>query len=218
MPAAEQFLLARYTLHEQVYFHKTTRCVEYMIAALLRAIARLATEGKKGALRTGLPPEHPLLRFFRPGGDTTENYLALDDAMVSGSFDALAKATDPNIASMARRIRNRDLFKTLDIAEFGGNDGRQRFKLRVIKNRFAEKINEGIVMIDDKASIGIYSEIGGDDEKMYKKLHILDGEQPVEISTLSKLVKALTDKRQFTRLYFAERADRDAARNSGGTL
>jgi len=30
-PAAEQFLLARYTLHEQVYFHKTTRCVEAMI-------------------------------------------------------------------------------------------------------------------------------------------------------------------------------------------
>src|SRR5947208_2816593 len=28
LPAAEQFLLARFTLHEQVYFHKTTRCVE----------------------------------------------------------------------------------------------------------------------------------------------------------------------------------------------
>ncbi|GAB1581017.1 HD domain-containing protein [Phyllobacterium phragmitis] len=30
LPAAEQFLLARYTLHQQVYFHKTTRCVEHM--------------------------------------------------------------------------------------------------------------------------------------------------------------------------------------------
>ena len=27
LPAAEQFLLARYTLHQQVYFHKATRCV-----------------------------------------------------------------------------------------------------------------------------------------------------------------------------------------------
>ena len=42
LPAAEQFLLARYTLHEQVYFHKTTRCVEAMIGKLLKRVSDLA--------------------------------------------------------------------------------------------------------------------------------------------------------------------------------
>jgi HD superfamily phosphohydrolase len=42
LPAAEQFLLARYALHEQVYFHKTTRCIEHMIEKLLRRVAESA--------------------------------------------------------------------------------------------------------------------------------------------------------------------------------
>ena len=67
-------------------------------------------------------------------------------------------------------------------------------------------------MLDDKAAIGIYAEIGGDEERMHKKLHILDGENPVEISRLSQLIHALETKKQFTRLYFADAAERDAAR------
>jgi hypothetical protein len=47
---------------------------------------------------------------------------------------------------------------------------------------------------------------------MHKKLHILDRGQPTEISKLSRLIDALVMKTQFTRLYFKELADRDAAR------
>ncbi|MGB3391038.1 MAG: hypothetical protein WBA88_24005 [Pseudaminobacter sp.] len=67
-------------------------------------------------------------------------------------------------------------------------------------------------MLDDKAAIGIYAEIGGDEERMHKKLHILDGDKPVEISGLSPLIHALETKKQFTRLYFSDTAERDAAR------
>lgn len=66
-------------------------------------------------------------------------------------------------------------------------------------------------MIDDKGSFGIYSEIGGESERMHKKLHILEGDVPVEISRKSKLISALGTK-QFTRIYFAEDADRNRAR------
>jgi HD superfamily phosphohydrolase len=43
LPAAEQFLLARYTLHEQVYFHKTTRADDREAAA-----ARGSSRGETG--------------------------------------------------------------------------------------------------------------------------------------------------------------------------
>src|SRR5690606_12084800 len=46
LPAAEQFLLARYTLHEQVYLHKATRCIEHMMSLLLRRVADLAQKRK----------------------------------------------------------------------------------------------------------------------------------------------------------------------------
>ncbi|WP_284309944.1 HD domain-containing protein [Labrys miyagiensis] len=212
LPAAEQFLLARYTLHQQVYFHKATRCVEHMIGKLFRALARLAAGKKNDIRRSGLSEEHPLLRFFSKGGETVENYLALDDTLVFGSIDAMSRAEDPDVAEVATRLRQRKLYKTLDIAEFGEDPGTQRSRLRRIREKLASQIDRETVMIDDKAAIGIYAEIGGDEEHMHKKLHILDGNKPVEISKLSPLIRALEQKKQFTRLYFADAFERDAAR------
>lgn len=70
------------------------------------------------------------------------------------------------------------------------------------------------VLKDDGAAVGIYSEIGGDDEREHKKLHILDGDRPVEISQLSEIIRALGEKKRFTRYYFAEESDRDRARRN----
>ena len=211
LPAAEQFLLARYTLHQQVYFHKATRCVERMIGKLLRAVA--AHSGRRGGWRsTGLHAEHSLLRFFGRDGETVENYLALDDALITGSLAALSHAEDPIISDIATRLRNRSLYKTLDLAEFGEDQGTQRAKLRRIRRLFEDKIATEKVLVDEGASIGIYGEIGGDEERMHKKLHVLDGGVPTEISKLSPLIGALVDKKQFTRVYFEDVADRDAAR------
>lgn len=212
LPAAEQFLLARYTLHEQVYFHKTTRCVEAMIGRLLAAVAAAACGAGDAPERTGLSSGHPLLCFFGEGGETVENYLALDDMLVLGALDAMAKAADPVIVEMASRLRERNLYKTLDLAEFGADKGTQASRRRRIENQFAEKLRDGRIIRDDTAAIGIYTEIGGDEERMHKRLHILDGGRPTEISKLSRLIQALEEKKPFRRFYFADKADRDAAR------
>lgn len=213
-PAAEQFLLARYTLHQQVYFHKATRCVEHMIGRLLRRVAEIAAGKRSEIRRCGVPETHPLMRFFSKGGDTVENYLALDDTLILGSLDALAEAEDKTVSELAIRLRDRKLYKTLDLAEFGEEDrGRQRARLRRIKERFANLMADESLMIDEKAAIGIYVEIGGDDDRMHKKLHILDDKKPVEISKLSPMIRALEEKTSFTRLYFANECDRDVARN-----
>lgn len=214
LPAAEQFLLARFTLSEQVYFHKATRCVEHMIGKMLRAVARLALGNRAERKKSGLPDDHPLLRFFVKAGETVENYLALDDALIFGSLEALSKAADTDVSEMANRLRERKLYKTLDIAEFGADQGTQRQKLKRIKAQLEAQIAAETVMIDDKGSFGIYSEIGGESERMHKKLHILEGDVPVEISKKSKLISALGTK-QLTRIYFAEDADRNRARGRG---
>ena len=210
-PAAEQFLLARFTLSEQVYFHRATRCVEQMIGKMLRSIAKSASGAKGDKKRSGLPDNHPLMRFFAKNGDTVENYLALDDTLIFGSLEALSKAGDASISDIANRLRERRLYKTLDIAEFGADAGIQRQKLKRIKAHFKDQIEGESVIIDDKGSFGIYSEIGGESEKMHKKIHILDGQNPVEITKKSELIRALTTK-NLTRVYFANEEDRNAAR------
>lgn len=65
----------------------------------------------------------------------------------------------------------------------------------------------------------IRRQIGGDDEKVHKKLHILDqAKGPTEITAMSDIIRTLQPKRQFTRYYFADADDRDKARErKGGT-
>ncbi len=214
LPAAEQFLLARYTLHQQVYFHKATRCAEHMIGKLLRALSRYAALGKNSESHTGLKKSNPLICFFSKNGETVSNYLALDDSLIIGSLESMSKAEDKVIAKLALQILNRKLYKTVDVAEFGEENGTQRKNKRRIENLFSIEIKEEKVILDDRASVSIYSEIGGDDEKMHKKLHILDGVEPTEISKLSPLIKALEVKKQFTRFYFENIEDRDKARTN----
>lgn len=213
LPAAEQFLLARYTLHEQVYLHKTTRCVEHMIAKLLIRAADLIA--KVGHADTGLDENHPLVRFFRKDGATLANFLALDDIVVGGAIERMTSASDQSIAELARRLRNRELYKTLDLRSFGHSDeGSQRYAARRIDKEFAKGRENGSVIKDEGAAIGIYTQIGGDDDKTHKKLHILDAGQPKEITELSVVVRELAEKkRQFIRYYFETESDRNRARS-----
>lgn len=215
LPAAEQFLLARYTLHEQVYLHKTTRCIEHMIAELLKRVAE-ATEKSDSSARTGLEEDHPLLRFFGTSAPSVQEYLVLDDMVVMAGIERMAYAADPEISSLATRLRNRDLYKTLDVRIFG-DEGRQARQTRKIDREFADQLKAGTVLKDQKAAVGIYTEIGGDDEKAHKKLHVLDGRgEPREITALSKRIDVSNYKIQFTRYYFESVFDRDRARGEKG--
>jgi hypothetical protein len=102
----------------------------------------------------------------------------------------------------------------LDLGWFGYDAGRQRREARRIDRDFAKGLENGRVIKDEGAAIGIYTQIGGDDDKTHKKLHILDAGGPREITELSVVVRELAEKkRQFTRYYFETESDRDRARS-----
>jgi uncharacterized protein len=211
LPAAEQFLLARHTLHEQVYFHKTTRCAQKMVGKLLRRIAKLAT-GAEAAHETGLPLNHPLLRFYQEGSETLAAYLDLDDSVVLGALSLMTHARDALVQDLALRIQSRRLYKTMDVGEFGSDPGRQAQKVRDIEQHFEQAIQGESVIKDDEAALNIYSVVGGDEERIHKRLHILDAMKPKEISELSPIIKALNDKKMPIRFFFEKQEDRDQAR------
>lgn len=212
LPAAEQFLLSRFTLHEQVYFHKTTRCIEAMVSRLLGRVATLAADRDAAPRLTGLPRDHGLLLFFDPKGETVENYLKLDDVMVSAGMAIMAAAADEVVRDLAVRLRARNLYKTLDISYFGTDEGAQEAAKDRIAKKFAAKLESGEIILDEAAVVSAYTRIGGYDEKNHKKLYILDAGSPKEITDLSDLVKALAKKAKFTRYYFVSESDRDEVR------
>ena len=212
LPAAEQFLLARYTLHEQVYFHKTTRSVEYLIAQLLGRVADVARSTEGSPSEVALSSDHPIWRFFATATQAIEDYLALDDGIVTAAFEAMTRAQDSLVADLAGRLRARKLYKTLDIRRFGHEDGQKKRAERQIDEMIKNGDFAGKVHKDQSAKVGIYTQIGGDDERMHKKLHIVDSRGPREITGFSTLIEELAEPKQFTRYYFENESDRQMAK------
>lgn len=110
LAAIENFILARLFMFQQVYFHKATRAAEWMIGSILRRVVELTRAGERvpalpkafGVLAAG---ERPAL------GD----YLELDDQVLLASLRAWEDAKDPILADMAKRLRARALFKSIEL-------------------------------------------------------------------------------------------------------
>jgi HD superfamily phosphohydrolase len=187
-----------------------------MIAKLLRRVAHHA--GKPATVKqTGLDKAHPLIRFFSKDDATLENYLALDDIVVTDAFRRISEAPDKELADLASRLLDRRLYKAIDLGSFGYDEGLQRKEARRIDRTFKAKVDSEKIIKDEGAAVSIYTQIGGDDERAHKKLHILDAnEGPVEITKVSKIIDELREPKKFTRYYFENEADREAARQRKG--
>ena len=110
MSAIESFLLARFFMFQQVYFHKTTRSAEWMIGAILRRVVTRLAAGDR------IPEVPPAVAAMAVGEmPTLEQYLELDDEVLLGAIHAWEAAPDPVLSDLARRLRVRSLFKSIEL-------------------------------------------------------------------------------------------------------
>lgn len=112
--AAEQFVLGLFQLYPTVYFHKATRGAEKIFTELLYKVITLVKNDSYA--RTGLPKNHPIVRFaLQP--DQLDRVLDLDDTVVWGSLSLMAEAKDQEVAAFAERLRDRKLYKCIDVRQ-----------------------------------------------------------------------------------------------------
>src|SRR5262245_15410596 len=112
--AAEQFVIGRYLMYQQVYYHKTSRAAEQMIRTALQRLVDASTE-------TGRLPEpcpEPIVRLIETRGNLpVEDFLRLDDWLFLSAFQAWSLApkgrVDPVLRDLCDRITRRRLFKTV---------------------------------------------------------------------------------------------------------
>lgn len=122
--AIEEFLLARFFMFQQVYFHKSTRAAEFMIRAALALAVRLLASGD---LLPGVPPA---LRAAARGEPLSlGDYLELDDPLLWNALHAWEDADNPALRDLCRRIRQRHLFKTLELSGEQAEEGPARLAL-----------------------------------------------------------------------------------------
>lgn len=113
LPAVEGYFLARLFIYQQVYFHKATRSAECMLRSIFRRFADLAADGRvpegtPGAIRA----------FARGEAVSTGEYLDLDDNTFWTAIRAWADDRDTTLATLARRVNDRFLFKTASLDEY----------------------------------------------------------------------------------------------------
>jgi HD superfamily phosphohydrolase len=110
LPAIEAFILARLFMFQQVYLHKATRAAEWMIRTVLSRAAMCITDGER-------LPQTPRAIEVGAHGEPIQlgDYLELDDAALAVAMHAWESSRDPALCDLARRVRARALFKTVEL-------------------------------------------------------------------------------------------------------
>lgn len=105
----EAYLLARYFMYWQVYFHPVSRSAEVLLRAILERAKDLVKEGRPPAF------PHPVMALL-VGAEplTVDQYLRLDDAVFLSAFNVWQDAEDPILADLCRRFLDRRLFQYVD--------------------------------------------------------------------------------------------------------
>lgn len=112
--AAEAYVLGLFQLYPTVYFHKAARGAEKIFEELLYRVIFLIKN--KGLKNTGLPSRHPLVQFAKHP-ENTEHVLSLDDTVIWGALTQMTEAKDDIVSRLAQRLRDRKLFKAINIRE-----------------------------------------------------------------------------------------------------
>jgi uncharacterized protein len=112
--AAETYVLGLFQLYPTVYFHKATRSAEKIFTELLVRLFQLV--GDSGVVKTGLGTNHPLIKFIKKPNDL-DLFLDLDDTVIWGALTQLVSCKDQILSGLAKRLRDRDLWKSHDLRD-----------------------------------------------------------------------------------------------------
>ncbi|QIL46303.1 HD domain-containing protein [Vagococcus coleopterorum] len=107
MHAVEDYIVSRYQMYMQVYFHPVSRGMEIILNHLLKRGAYLHQEDS-----SYFHDQTPLLRPFFEDNYTLNDYLKLDDGVLNTYFNMWLDDSDPILNDLASRFLNRKPFKS----------------------------------------------------------------------------------------------------------
>ena len=109
LPAVEAYLVTRYHMYNQVYFHKVNMLTQAYLVRMLARARILASEGK---LTLGTEVEHMLLNDSL----TADQYAELHDSHVKVAMSRFSRNQDKILSNYASRLMaRRDYHKSLRI-------------------------------------------------------------------------------------------------------
>lgn len=194
MHAVEDYIMSRYQMYWQVYFHPVSRGAEVILTKILHRAKHLHEQNYKF--------KHQPLHFYSFFNDqlTLQDYLKLDESVILFYFQMWQEEDDAVISDLCRRFMNRNLFK---YAEF--DPAKEYKKLAELNKLFVKAgIDPEYYLVVDSSSDLPYDFYRPGEEEERLPIHLLmkNGELR-ELSRESEVVDAISGKRRTDhKLYF----------------
>lgn len=109
MHAIEDYIMSRYQMYLQIYFHPVSRSAEAILNHVLKRARKLYVDGYQFKMK----PTH--FESFFNNEVSLEDYLALDENILLAYFQFWMDEEDEILKDLSRRFINRDLFAHVDL-------------------------------------------------------------------------------------------------------
>lgn len=194
MHAVEDYIMSRYQMYWQVYFHPVSRGAEVILLKIFHRAKDLYLRDYPFKYR----PQH-FYSFFEEKV-TLEYYLKLDEAVILYYFQVWQEEEDIVLSDLCRRFVNRNLFKYVEF-----DPAKEYKKLTKLTSLFKEAgIDPEYYLVVDSSSDLPYDfyRPGEEEERLPIHLMMNSGELR-ELSRESEIVDAISGKRRTDhKLYF----------------
>ncbi|RNB74469.1 HD domain-containing protein [Brevibacillus panacihumi] len=193
MHAVEDYIMSRYQMYWQVYFHPVTRSGEVVLRKIFQRAKELFGQGYSFRQEPLM-----LLPFLRDKVELAD-YLALDESVILFYMQMWRKEKDEILKDLCARFLDRNLYKYVEFHSKG-------FQLLPELKELFEKagIDPAYYLEVDTTSDLPYDfyRAGEEEERIPIMLQMPSGEF-VELSQKSEIVQAISGKRRFDyKLYF----------------
>lgn len=190
MHAVEDYIVSRYQMYQQVYFHRVGRAMEVMLQHLL--------ERAKIIYHKGVLPVTPELANFLADSWTLNDYLKLDDGIMETNFLMWTDANDPILADLANLYLFRKPFASIRI------DVETKNLLPKLKDLIKQAGFDPTYYTDTNSAFDEpYDAYKPSGKNANSQIEIMqDDGQLIELSQLSPLVRALNGTLQGDERFF----------------
>lgn len=200
MHAVEDYIMSRYQMYWQVYFHPVTRSAEVILIKILKRAKALYKE--KYSFR--YEPRH--FYFLFNNERNLDEYIKLDESVVMYYFHMWEDEKDPILSDLCQRFMNRRLFKYVQY------DKKYEQQYEQLKQLFkqAEIDPDYYLALDSSSDLPYDFYRPGDAEIRTPILLQMPNGEIREMSTQSTIVEAITGKKRTDeKLYYPKDILRD---------
>ncbi|USK44244.1 HD domain-containing protein [Cytobacillus oceanisediminis] len=187
MHAVEDYIMSRYQMYWQVYFHPVTRSAEVILTKILHRAKDLHEQ----KYRFKYDPIHFYSLFN--GEITLEDYIKLDEAIILYYFQMWQEEEDPILKDLCCRFMDRNLYKYVEF-----DPAKEYKKLAELSALFKKAgIDPEYYLVVDSSSDLPYDFYRPGEEEERLPIHLLLKNGDIrELSRESEIVDAISGKRR----------------------